>query len=496
MNHSLENIFKAITPESIKNIPVIQDAMKIFVEVLEEKSKVSIDIKNVLNENSPQVIQDELVKIYLNDIYRVLNEVQHNKIIAEKIDRYNKEYGAEYIKKDVLGTLSRVLNEEHYFTTKEYKQKKGTVQGIKYIYDMIENIITTGEEKTDILIIEKEPFNLKIEGSMLKELYDNIVRPLAHPLGFVYTYVNIVKLYLEDNFNLIFHYYNSTVEVRCLYGNVDSYSHKTIIDVREEIISRRKVLKITFSDGSRLEQWNDPIVVKYFENDVIIKEYPEEGHCSIFLQYDFELELATKDEVTFRESKNLFDDFFDEEGQCVLIGNPNIIIGQVILGNTITIANELDDLIIGKFVIGRKRREIREKVLFRESQSIISNVDLKNTIIEDFDIDVFTTLSDLFYDGTNITDILDYKEIFNLDDSYIYKINDNLVTLDILEATKGTYSYQVYLEQGSYIINEFDVGELSEHRVGGSLVTFNTNTSEFYDVRQVKEDFNIELIEL
>src|SRR5574344_1349813 len=213
MNHSLENIFKAITPDSIKNIPVVQDAMKIFVEVLEEKSKASIDIQNILNENSPEIIKDELVKIYLNDIYRVLNSVQHNKQIAEKIERFNKEYGSDYIKKDIIGTISNVLNYEHYFTTRDYKQKKGTVQGIKYIYDMIENIITSGEEKYDIVVIEKEPFHLKIEGSMLKELYDNIVRPLAHPLGFVYTYVNIVRIYLEDYFNLIYHYKNSIVEV-------------------------------------------------------------------------------------------------------------------------------------------------------------------------------------------------------------------------------------------------------------------------------------------
>lgn len=423
MNYSLENIFSAITPDTIKNIPIVSDAMKIFVEVLNEYSSTSIEIRNILNDNSPEVIKNELVKIYLNDIYRVLYAVQNNKQISEKIDKYNAEYGSEYIKRDILGTISNTLNSEHFVTTRSYKQKKGTVAGIRYIYDMIENIITTTENKIDITVIEKEPFNLKIEGSMMKELYDNVVRPLAHPLGFVYTYVTIVKLVLEDEFNLIHHYNNSVVEVRCLSGNVDPYD-KTIIKVTEDTISGRNVTRVYFDDNSYIEQWLNPIEINYYENNVLIKTYPSSNHCSLYLQYDYVLELATKDEISFKETKSIDEDWYLEEGLCDLIGN---------------------GIIVGQFVVGRKYRPIKDFVSFRETLEVTrASIDYEIFIYEgSYVIGSFTIGEDstsriggslelVHSDTSEIYDIRTVQEEFEISTISAINIQDSVLIQDDL----------------------------------------------------------------
>ncbi len=49
---NLPQIFNSIVPENIKNIAVINDSIDILIELLEDKSKASIDIMNSLNEHT------------------------------------------------------------------------------------------------------------------------------------------------------------------------------------------------------------------------------------------------------------------------------------------------------------------------------------------------------------------------------------------------------------------------------------------------------------
>ena len=87
MSNDLQSIFKSITPDNIQSIPVIRDAMDIFISSLEEVSSTSIDVKNAFDNTN---IREELIKIYLDDLYNVLQQIQFNQKIVEYIERLKK----------------------------------------------------------------------------------------------------------------------------------------------------------------------------------------------------------------------------------------------------------------------------------------------------------------------------------------------------------------------------------------------------------------------
>lgn len=233
MSYSLKSIFESITPDNIKSIPVIKDAISIFIESLEELSRESIDIKNIYENN---VIKEELIKIYLDDLYKVIQQLQYNQKVIERIEKTNTYYGTEFYKKDVIFNILNYINEEHFLTFRSYKEKKGTKASLKYIYDLISVYINAGN-LNDVLnsttyfeLNELEPFNFEINGAIPEEFYHYIIHPLAHPLGFSYVYNYIIRLIEEDYFPEKSIIYNvNSIEVRCLQtdGNttIDSYTN-------------------------------------------------------------------------------------------------------------------------------------------------------------------------------------------------------------------------------------------------------------------------------
>ena len=84
MQNNLLSIFKAITPDNIKDIPLIEDSMRIFIELLNENSPISADIKIALSENTTELIADELPKIYMYDYYSMIENLKNNKNIINK----------------------------------------------------------------------------------------------------------------------------------------------------------------------------------------------------------------------------------------------------------------------------------------------------------------------------------------------------------------------------------------------------------------------------
>ena len=83
MQNNLLSIFKAITPDNIKDIPVVEDSMRIFIEILKENSPISSDIRIALSEETTDSIAEELPKIYLNDYYDMIENLKTNKDIKE-----------------------------------------------------------------------------------------------------------------------------------------------------------------------------------------------------------------------------------------------------------------------------------------------------------------------------------------------------------------------------------------------------------------------------
>ena len=117
------------------------------------------------------------------------------------------------------------------------------------------------------------------------------------------------------------------LEVRCLNGNVEKYNKEVTF-----VEDRFNYLKIVFIDGTYLLQEND--VVKYFNpNGTLIKFYPPEFHCSIFLDYEIIYTTKIRDELRFKATTGGLEDTFNisDGSKFRIVYNPknNFIINLI-----------------------------------------------------------------------------------------------------------------------------------------------------------------------
>jgi len=330
MQNNIKEIFSAITPDNIKNIPVVRDQMDIFIEILEELSKESIDIRNAF-ENTR--IKEELIKIYLDDLYTVFKQIQFNQSIDELIEKTNAFYGTEYYKKNILADFVSYINEEHFLSIKSFKENKGTTSAIEYIYELVLSLIETNEVSPyPFTLIEKEPFNFKIKGSMNELFYENIVRPLAHPLGFTFTYERIIRLLLEDFYpESSFIYDTSILEIRCLKGTGSTYSRdflydsngnlRTVHSIESIYEGKNRKKRIYFKDGTEIGNLNCTYLEQVTTNtgqtkvyykqsvnngtDTIIEAF--EDQCSIYFEYNFTFRSSLIENTAFKDYRTFGD---------------------------------------------------------------------------------------------------------------------------------------------------------------------------------------------
>ena len=204
---NLKYIFDAITPENIKNIPVIRSAMDIFIQNLEKNAKVSKDIRKIY-ESDNENIKIALVKTYLNSLYNVISKAQTNKVIKNKLDEH------ELLDVPLKTKITSILNEENSIVGKVQKQKTGTKVGIEYAYNLA-MYLETGSQVSDFNIEEVQPFHFKTDGSLFKEMYEAVVKPISHPIGFTYDYSQVIKDSITDFFGVNILYDFSKIEVRC-----------------------------------------------------------------------------------------------------------------------------------------------------------------------------------------------------------------------------------------------------------------------------------------
>jgi len=314
----IQTIFDGITPDNIKNIPVIQDAIKIFIETIEDLAAESIDIKEFYNNGA---IKDQLVQIYLEDLYNVIKEIQFNeKLIAkiEKIDRIYQQNGAndyEYLIKDRIENPSNYFNEEHFLSFKAFKQKKGTIAGINYIYELFNQFVTPLDEKMPLVVTEIEPFNMKLEGSLPLEFYQYLIYPLAHPLGFTYTYERYLNFSFTDYFPCEkFKYDVKAIEVRCIIGKniaTADYMDRTVKKIHTYNSGTYRYKVVDFEDGSYLQQETalsgQAHVYEYDSNGDLTEAYTP-YHCSLYIDYTYELDTCIGDSGMIVTQSSLLQD--------------------------------------------------------------------------------------------------------------------------------------------------------------------------------------------
>lgn len=386
MSNDLQSIFKSITPDNIQSIPVIRDAMDVFISTLEEVSSVSIDVKNAFENTN---IKEELIKIYLDDLYNVLQQIQFNQKIVEYIERLNNVYGSEYYKRELIYNITNYINDEHFLTIKSYKEKKGTTQAIKYVYDLISTFVLSIDTHHPFTLTELEPFNFKVEGSLPTVFYENIIRPLAHPLGFTYYYEQILDLVLEDFYaELNFVYTTYELEVRCLKTTGESHTFdflykpdgtkREVFHIDTILKGNNRIKRIFFKDGDdkynnnatylkqvtsnlgqttvyymqgvHLDPGQEYVIKKDYNGNVIYDANGEperatadyvirsfSDQCSIYHRYEFEFRTSLEEDLSWTDYKTVHDYW-----ARLAAGNGSSLIGGVQCDNSIVTIGGFD----------------------------------------------------------------------------------------------------------------------------------------------------------
>lgn len=349
--NNLSSIFNAIIPENLKNTPAINDSVQIFIELLEENSKVSLSANNFFNDNVTEKTKEELIKIYLYDYYSLLHRLKSDFNIVERFKSQNKilrPYLYENDSYDSIVSTSTVVNyfivggsvlnssysgpefdnvlgseininpiysklgkledsllkvkPDNFYFNRLFKEKKGFISSMRFIYDCLNEHLISEDEQLELQVIpSQDPFKLSIKGSIDTEVYRAGVEYLTHPLGFVYSYEQIKQIKLEDYFFFKYEYSNEQIEVRCLYGNSEFYNKQI-----SEVLKYNGTIKVVFTDLTALIQEHDE--VKYYDDSGrILKKYPIDKHCSIFLKYDLIYRPMISDSISFKLSYSEID---------------------------------------------------------------------------------------------------------------------------------------------------------------------------------------------
>jgi hypothetical protein len=188
---------------------------------------------------------------------------------------------------------------------------------------------------------EVKPFYFRTEGSIYREVYEYIVKPLSHPIGFTYNYVQVIKESIVDYFGLISSYVFNTIEVRSLDGTYHVFTPDTDdTNVKADFLTRINFLTGTFfteaeynqlvhvhldhhatdlkfnnvdggtekivyfSEGTILKQTVNPITVYYRKlsdenqnNDQYEETYS--GQSSLYLDYDITFQVDYTDDIAW-----------------------------------------------------------------------------------------------------------------------------------------------------------------------------------------------------
>ncbi len=210
-------------------------------------------------------------------------------------DDENNEFNINPLSKKLVLLKNNMLQNkpENYFINRQFKESKGLIKSINFIYDIVnEHLVNTNEQLLLDIQETGNPFELNITGSIDKDIYEQSVAYLTHPAGFIYNYDYISSLNFSDDYSSKDVYIINILEVKSDTSEPDVYSDEVIY-----IIEKDNYKKIIFKNGFYLIQESN--TVKYFNsNNELINIYPTDEDYYINLDYTISKETIFTDEFS------------------------------------------------------------------------------------------------------------------------------------------------------------------------------------------------------
>jgi hypothetical protein len=363
----LNGIFETITPESILNNPLYSKLIPVFISVLEEKCKISINMNNTFR-NTDAVMMQQFIKMYAASYFSVLSRMEHLNLVGQP-DFQSEQF--------IVPSIEEFFTFEHISNIKRFSENKGSKVAIEYANNLVESLNKGVLQKKfqEFYIDELGLFYFGIHGNLTREAYDRFVKPLAHPVGFIYDYIQ--GGYITNNDAFTDHYelpgdYNVTkCEVnfnKSNISNINLLANNKVKKIISEDVSVSNISNISiiadgklenerwvvvyFLDGSYIREityQNNKKSLKIFNNlDVLITDFTlisdvAELNLAYIVDstnFDKNLQYATKYDIT----RQLYDYVYIDYQKVSRVGYAGLKVGKTILSDAII----LDDVLIAE----------------------------------------------------------------------------------------------------------------------------------------------------
>jgi hypothetical protein len=340
-----KELIKLSIPSTILDNKLNADVIDIVLDYVEANTSLSYDISKVFTGDNA-VIKEEFVNTYLQNISSAFEGALYNTDIKDKLTEVYASIGQTY-DPSTLPNIADVFTDEYLNVSKTFKQRKGTSPAIKFAYNAIRNSkIQSVDVSPDVndpaFNIElgtpdnpAEPFMFRVEGSLYKEVYENAIKPIVHPVGFGYIYSKLLAILFTEYVDVKLSYTNRDIQVKCNNGaNYFDYSDKDVSLIYDESdVNGRIKTTILFSDSTYLVRDYNTTVAYYNVDGTVIVQYPDS--CALFSEYTLVLTSAITDAYTFL-LENSEVDYFTIGGGSI---GPDLIIGSFIIASEAELYN-------------------------------------------------------------------------------------------------------------------------------------------------------------
>ena len=248
-------------PEAMREDPDFQRLIHLYCKTLEEAFEYSDDVIQTklvdslmekfskTNESRYADFRQDILRVLLNELFYTIDDAENSGVLYNKLEEVYNRVGLSVSGLEIAKMLDRIITEQNIVANKSFNQNKGKYSGFVYINNLIDLAIS-GVEKTEsnyFKLIEgtrdnpKEPFNYRVETSHYKETYEELVKPLVHPLGFGYVVSTMLFILLEDYFGLRLEQTLEYAEIRCLQQD-GSYTTTNLLE-KYELVSFNEYTK-------------------------------------------------------------------------------------------------------------------------------------------------------------------------------------------------------------------------------------------------------------
>ena len=200
--------FDIKTPSTFKNKSNITSILNLYLDFL--NSEISNNLNNILdidylNTHNLTSMKRILFQTHLNEVYDILTKLHLSDDILLKFKSVYKLFKLNFNNFNLDINTNQVIKSNDYIrSSKDYKTKKGT----KTAFVFIDNILTLldlqniNNLETTIEINSNEVYNYTIKSDSYKEIIEEVIVPLCHPVGFIWTSIKLLASEFEDHFGV------------------------------------------------------------------------------------------------------------------------------------------------------------------------------------------------------------------------------------------------------------------------------------------------------